>query len=254
MNFRGLIQKFNADVFNKYSVDSGKMLIHMGALGWVFSSLAQIGVVATDKNISKKDKKFLVPQEICDGVKNVGLYYTVSQAIKRSGDFLVNKGFLITDEAEKVINALKNESVPTRTAVKGLSESILNYLSADERYHKQVKKDYKGRNLDLILDKYYLLDSYKMPSFQNQAKVEKFAVGVKEKISGFKGGLGVVTSIVASIIASNLLTPVARNKMAGLYQQKFLMKHDEAQKAKNYAPQPLPAAFKNFNVSSGLKI
>ena len=73
MNFRGLIQKFNADVFNKYSVDSGKMLIHMGALGWVFSSLAQIGVVATDKNISKKDKKFLVPQEICDGVTNVGL-------------------------------------------------------------------------------------------------------------------------------------------------------------------------------------
>lgn len=247
MNFRGLIQNFNAKVFNKYSVDSGKMLIHMGALGWVFSSLAQIGVVATDENISKKDKKFLVPQEICDGVTNVGLYYTVSQMIKRSGDFLVNHGFLLTDDAERVINLLKEESVPTREAVGGLAYSI-------SRPFEHLKKDYKGKKLDLILDKYFLLGSYKAFSPEKQAMVKYFAENAKEKITGFKGGLGVVTSIVASIIASNLLTPIARNKMAGLYQQKFLMQHDEAQRAKNYAPQPLPAAFRSFNASSGLKI
>lgn len=247
MNFRGLIQKFNANVFNKYSVDSGKMLIHMGALGWVFSSLAQIGVVATDKNISKKDKKFLVPQEICDGVTNVGLYYTVSQMIKGSGDFLVNHGFLLTDDAERVINLLKPEAVPERDAIVGLSKTIL-------KSDKEIKKTYKGKRLEAILDKYYLLDTFKAFSPEKQARVENIILGAKEKISSFKGGLGVVTSIVASIIASNLLTPIVRNKMAGLYQQKFLMKHDEAQRAKNYAPQPLPAAFKNFNVSSGLKI
>ena len=138
MNKLTLLQKFNNKVFDKYSVDGGKMLIHMGALGWVLSSLAQIGVVATDKKISKKDKKFLVPQEICDGMTNVLLYYTVSQVIKGSGDYFVNHGYLLTDDVYRPLKMLKQESVPARMAIKGLTEDYLKEFGEEK---KNLKKN-----------------------------------------------------------------------------------------------------------------
>ena len=241
------LQKFNNNVFDKYSVDGGKMLIHMGALGWVLSSLAQIGVVATDKNISKKDKKFLVPQEICDGLTNVVLYYTVSQVIKGSGDYLINNGYLLTDEAYKALSFIKDESVPSRAAIKGIKELFNNRNVVG-------KKSLKKNPLACIFANCEKLEGYQKLTPAQKNELKKMIPEVMDKIGQFKCGLGVITSVIASVIASNLLTPVARNKMAGLYQQKFLMQHDEAQKSKTYAPQPLPAAFNTFRMSSGLKI
>lgn len=246
MNILASLQKFNNFMFEKYSVDGGKMLIHTGALGWVFSSLAQIFVVATDKKISKKDKKFLVPQEICDGATNVALYYTVSKIIKSSGDYAVNNGYLLTDDALKPLSMLKAEAVSAREAVKGLYETL-------EKYDAPALNPKQGK-LNNILNNYEKFDTYNALTPAQKEELKKILPAAMEKINGFKGGLGVVTSIIASIIASNLLTPIVRNKMAGLYQQKFLMQHDESQRAKTYAPQPLPATFNAFKMPSGLKI
>lgn len=246
MTFMSALQKFNNGMFKNYSGDSGKMLIHMGALGWVFSSLAQIGVVATDKKISKKDKKFLVPQEICDGTTNVALYYTVSKLIKGSGDFLINQGQLLTDDIVKFLDILKPEAVTSKISVMGLSET----LYAD----KKLKQKHGNNRLTAILENYKKLDTYQKLSPDKIVQLENMLPSVIEKLNGFKVGIGVITSVVASIIASNLLTPVVRNKMAGIYQQKFLMKQDESERAKSYIPKPLPDTFKTFNVSSGLKI
>lgn len=60
------VNKFIQYMFDTYSKDGGKLLVHLGALGWVFSSAAQLVVVATDKNIDKNKKKFLLPQEGAD--------------------------------------------------------------------------------------------------------------------------------------------------------------------------------------------
>ena len=45
--FQNLIEK----VWGQYGDDVGKSLIHLGAVGWFFSAVAQIGMIATNKDI-----------------------------------------------------------------------------------------------------------------------------------------------------------------------------------------------------------
>ena len=52
--FQNLIEK----VWGQYGDDVGKSLIHLGAVGWFFSAVAQIGMIATNKDIEKKEKKY----------------------------------------------------------------------------------------------------------------------------------------------------------------------------------------------------
>jgi len=89
-----------------YSDDVGKALIHLGATGWFFSALAQIGMIATNENIDKKSKKFLIPQEITDGAINVTLYYTISQGIKHFGEFVLDKGKIITNSSADIVKKI----------------------------------------------------------------------------------------------------------------------------------------------------
>lgn len=97
--FQNLIEK----VWGQYGDDVGKSLIHLGAVGWFFSAVAQIGMIATNKDIEKKEKKFLIPQEIADGVINVGLYYSICQAIKYIGDSLAENSVIMTQTTGKTI-------------------------------------------------------------------------------------------------------------------------------------------------------
>ena len=71
--------KFNLleKLWCEYSDDVGKALIHLGAAGWFFSATAQIGMIIKNKDIDKKETRFLGPQETDDGIINVVLYYTI---------------------------------------------------------------------------------------------------------------------------------------------------------------------------------
>ncbi len=68
----------NTDIHNKIFtfIDSciqnnGRFLFVTAAIGSALSSAAQTMSLIADKNISKEDKKFLVPQEIFDGAFNI---------------------------------------------------------------------------------------------------------------------------------------------------------------------------------------
>ena len=91
MSLSKMLQNVSQYMFDNYSKDSGKLLVHLGALGWVLGSAAQIGAVIGDKNIDKEQKKFLLPQEGADAAVNVAMYYTICDVIKRGADQLVEK-------------------------------------------------------------------------------------------------------------------------------------------------------------------
>ena len=98
------MQNFCQYMFDYYSKDGGKLLVHMGALGTLFGSVAQLMAVATDKKLDKDQKKFLLPQEGADAVVSVFMTYTVCDLIKKLGDKIVESGKLLTDEvADKII-------------------------------------------------------------------------------------------------------------------------------------------------------
>lgn len=257
------ISSFKNNMFKTYAKDGGKLLIHAGAAGWLFSSLAQVTVIATDSKISKKDKKFLVPQEICDGATNVVLYYTVSKIIKESGDYLINKGHLLTDDVVKAITKLKPETTSIKEAAKGLTEK---WVYVDEILNKKHLKT----PLKAVLENYKLTEAFQKLSPAQKTAFEKEIKAAAEHLSNFKNGIGVITSIAASILASNILTPIVRNKMAGVYQQKFIMKEDSKNKpaavtvtpkglaapdaAANVQPVFTPQAFRTFTMGGNLKI
>jgi len=59
------------------------MLIFTGVAGWTLSSLAQIGAILVNPNLSKEQKSFLVPQELADAAVNIGSFFLITQAAKK---------------------------------------------------------------------------------------------------------------------------------------------------------------------------
>ena len=62
----------------KTSESPADMLFYTSILGWALSSAAQVVAVVCNEKLSKKEKSFLVPQEIFDGVLNIGTYALVT--------------------------------------------------------------------------------------------------------------------------------------------------------------------------------
>lgn len=246
-----------------YSDDVGKALIHMGAAGWFFSALAQLGMIATNENIDKKEKRFLIPQEISDGVINVTLYYTISQGIKEFGEYVLEKGKLLTKSNADFIQKLNPTSSNLSKSLQELSqifkkaklinakntsgfssviEGTINYLKGEKteaiealnQLHPELVKNIKNH-------------------FEQQSKELNIneLKNILKSFNKFKNGIGVIMAVSGSIMSCNMITPICRNISANYFQKK-LMNHK-----KNITPKPhhtliyryqLPNTFTNFRI------
>jgi hypothetical protein len=79
-------------VAKHFRKDASKMLIWTGVAGWTLSSLAQVGAVLFNPKISTEQKSFLVPQELADAAVNIGAFFLVTQATKRTVAKLFSTG------------------------------------------------------------------------------------------------------------------------------------------------------------------
>lgn len=79
-------------IYKKYGEESGKMIVHAGVITWATASLAQIAAVVFNDKIPKDQKKFLIPQEIADGVINIAAFYVVTNSLKNIAGKLVSTG------------------------------------------------------------------------------------------------------------------------------------------------------------------
>lgn len=223
------VDNFINYMFKNYSKDDGKLLVHMGALSWVFGAIAQVGAVICDKNIDKKKKKFLLPQEAADAGANVVLFYTVCDVIKRASDKLVESGKLLTQEAADAIKALKPGA-------------------------KNWKDVFSAAELKSNLTE-LLQDGSKLKLFNGQAltQAQKDAVSkALDAVEKHKNNMGIIAAIGASVLACNVITPYVRNFIASKWQKNQL--HKEAVETRKCQikenitmKNPLPHSFKAFN-------
>ena len=223
------VNNFINYMFKNYSMDDGKLLVHMGALSWVFGAFAQVGAVICDKNIDKKKKKFLLPQEAADAGANVVLFYTVCDVIKRASDKLVESGKLLTKEAADAIKALKPSA-----------KNWKDVFTAAEL---------KGNLTEL------LQDGSKLNIFNGQVLTQAQKDAVNKALTAVekhKNNMGIVAAIGASILACNIITPYVRNFIASKWQKNQL--HKEAVETRKCQirenitmKNPLPHSFKAFN-------
>ena len=65
MSLGSLFNKFKTVVAQKYGKDPGKMLIHTGVIGWVFSSLAQVAAIVINDKIPKRTENVSYPSRDC---------------------------------------------------------------------------------------------------------------------------------------------------------------------------------------------
>ena len=87
------------------------MLVHTGVLGWILSSLAQVGAVVFNDKISTKQKTFLIPQEIADAAVNILSFYVVTSSVKNLASKLVSTGKLST---KNIRHFLEKEGITTK--------------------------------------------------------------------------------------------------------------------------------------------
>lgn len=222
--------------YKNYSEDVGKALIHMGVVGWFFSALAQVVMIAKNDKIQKKDKKFLIPQEIADGAINVGLFYGVCKTLKSYGDKLCERGKIILGSTDDIIHKIKNDNQTVQAAIDGINKNLLYKKTIDKSESKRpLSAIYKAviddfEKIDCFEQKVNLKNSYffkNNPIIKTKADKTALLEAVKKAQSEFKAnknGIGVIATIAGSILACNLITPVCRNLVANGFQTKFINK------------------------------
>lgn len=218
--------------WDHYSNDVGKSLIHLGAVGWLFSSLAQLGMIITNKSFQKKDKKFLIPQETTDMIINVGLYYTICQKIKNWGDKVIETAKYITPKTAEFINALKPQNTTIENFINTTIEELKNTGHLENIHPQNILSNfYKGlikklesinptefadKSIDAKTQLEKLFNTQNINTLLNNTKL------AENDFLSFKNGVGVLTAVGASVLACNLVTPIVRNITANFFQKKAL--------------------------------
>jgi len=154
-------------------------LKNVNTAGWVLSCLAQVFAIAINDKIPKKEKKFLVPQEILDGIINVTLFWVCTSKATDYGKNLVVKGKILPQSFKSLLEAKKLN-------VHEISEKFINGLGLTSKETSKLIKDFTNT----------------------------------------REGVGIVASLVGSIAAANIITPIVRNKLASLYQKRQIRKEN----------------------------
>jgi len=75
-----------------------------GALGWGLSCFAQLGAIIINDNIPAKEKKFLLAQELLDGVINVALFLRLTSKGKDYGEKHVEHALILPEKWKDFVN------------------------------------------------------------------------------------------------------------------------------------------------------
>ena len=94
-----------------YGNDPGKMLVHTGVIGWALSSMAQVFAIILNDKIPKKQKLFLIPQEIADACVNIMSFYVITQSCKAIALKVVNSGRWLPSSVKKFLTEKGVENV-----------------------------------------------------------------------------------------------------------------------------------------------
>ena len=96
-------------IADNFSKNASKMLIVTGVAGWTLSSIAQIGAILFNPNISKEQKSFLIPQECADALVNIGSFFAITQLTKMTVSKLFSTGKFASSKVRAFLD--KNASL-----------------------------------------------------------------------------------------------------------------------------------------------
>lgn len=193
-------------------VSAGKALLGINVFSTALAAATNTFAVATDKNTSAEDKKFLVPAGIATGFANVGLYLAftlkVIDKLEKSANNVIKN---MTEKGTLEKNALNFANKSIENASKGLFKKKPEFIADMRKYLlKDGKITQKG------------LDVYK---------------------SEIKGAASVTGALVGAVVAYGILSPIIRD-VSAYFVQKHMEKTNPSYKDKPYRPYFDPGHFK----------
>lgn len=213
-----MFAKAKTALFNAYKFDTSKMLLWTGTIGWVLSAAGQIAGIAFNKKISKKEKEFLVPQEVADAIINITCFFVLTKKVQNFAKKLVARGKIITPEIVKKCKELGIQY--EKEAGKGkpnIAEEIQKRLSDLNGVLNANKNEKVKFNLSAVQKTLIEKEKNNLVDFNNRT------------YSSFEGGVGVIGSLIGSVVSGNIITPMLRNPMAS-YKQKSALERDQMRK------------------------
>lgn len=105
--------------------DRAAFIKNISVVGFVLSSLAQTAALIFNNQIPSKEKKFLIPQELLDGLINATLFWFITSKAVDFGKLLVLKKKILP---QKIAKCMDNYS-PSGKNIFELKENFLKHLS-----------------------------------------------------------------------------------------------------------------------------
>lgn len=196
-------------IYDKFGPNPGGMLVVTGLIGWVLSSAAQVFAIAVNDKLSKKDKLFLIPQEIADGTVNAMAFLTLSAGIKNIGKKL-------------------------STTAKIRSKELTTLLERDGHILKNPAERVKGK-------------VYAGDWGFNVTKLANYDSELKDVYKPLNNGVEVLSGLAGSILSCNLVTPLFRNSYASRKQKELIARAKPAAEQPVQLNNPTnKVSFKNF--------
>ncbi|RAI15089.1 MAG: hypothetical protein DKM22_06280 [Candidatus Melainabacteria bacterium] len=178
--------------FAKFSKGLGSTLILTSALGWILGSTAQICGIAKNDKYNKKEKAFLMRQEMADAVVNIMSFCLITTGLKNFSKKMVDSGRIISPKIRKFCER-QGLDINSKINISKFTQDKIAELT------KNVQKAKLEKSPDL-------------KTFRSELR--KFNNFNKNVYSPFESGIEVVGTLTGGVLASNIVTPICRNKIA----------------------------------------
>lgn len=187
-----------------------------GTLAWGVSSLAFTSAVLFNKNIPSDQKKFLVPQEIADGLVNVSLFWIFTKQANNMAKEYLKKGKVFP-------NAIKEEV----TKIKEKAGKDLNLEAVEKQLSPEAQK-HMGRF--------------------------KKSFPMVVSLAGSVLAANIVTPIIRNIVASKIQERSIHKESIKPVQSQITSRPNQQELYKHKTPQPFMAVKSVTSFSGQMKI
>lgn len=223
-----LLSNAGKDLLRKtyYSKSTANVVIVLGAVGMIVSMFAQLSSIKSNKNLSEDKKKFLLNQETADSITNTALFFGVTTLLSSIVKRKMDTGRILTPE---IVKQLEEASEKIGKSFDDIIKDAKTSLKiGNEKY--QIGEVVKKSNIFDTVDEMANNNRPKEEIQSYQAEADTFETT--------KSGLAMIATIFGSVLSTNIISPLVRNKISNHMQEKYNAEHPKTTPYPKQTPTP----------------
>ena len=191
------VAKYAAEkIYSIFGKNSGNMLLATAIIGFVGSSLAQIGAILLNKKYTPSQKAFMVPQEIGECIIASSALFLITLPIQ-----IMTKKIMLSG--------------------KFLSKNLVKYMEENKLSAKRGKPDFNFREevkntIDNIQKSDVFIRSEKLQQEQMLSKHKN----ASDEFETIYDSAAAIATTAAGVVTTGIVVPIVRNRFASYYQKR----------------------------------